>query len=1195
MVVNDKVRIAKNFQRWSMNYSNLEQFTSPTSRPDPFSNTSSEWSVNPKANGVYLHWTLPEAMRRGTQESGDARTDFPLVPNRWLVVRYSGPQNARVAKAWVVESDYVDPKDGTVPYLDRYDDKIRRTLIGRKLPLHEWQEKSETKSLFLTAIGPGDITFASYQPYVENVFSIHDQLTDVAAQDTLSYLVIGWYSDVRKDILANREEKISFADLMARLQWQVTDEKQTADTSVCHGLVYGIVWDNRDGCKEPASSMPDPENVEMAVGNTSIDALTALIHRKQGKGGDIDVQLLEAFQYGLLNKLNEPNGDKLLYQAIHRAWFGSYEGGYKWVIVKKQDTSRDSPYPNQGIDWNDSELNPDWLATLNRNQQRYDCAVRELRTSRWKLYAMWLAQGRFNHFPVDLKKNQEILRNLDPRFTEENFAAQLNPEKSGSLAKQVKDKIEILAGLQAKIPYGTTQENLEQIIAKFAVRNNLPDGYELKRTARENFYEANNPVVLLAGMAGTKTPLTLARDKALKCRFADSLISGFKINDKEITAASITDTIPSPDMKDLEKIRVAVRGLIDEFFFLDPNNATIIAEKVLNKTDPNTVTQAMAKHEKDIGQLPDMVLDTWGGQPWLPLYLLWQVEYYPIAHDSNGVENWTFDGIKYYWNGKGAKTENIILQGTTFMTPQSGFNFRKRLEDYLQKQPDLGSDALAKLESFIKQTDTWDLLSQTLEGFMDQLALRDVQSHVIPSDKTLADLIGEGNSIAPDLGARQQFQAYRSGQFIFRRLNVVDRFGRSLEVVNTDTYGYFKLVIAPEMTPTRTVIEQDPYRFIELRPRLLQPARLAFDFISNTDDSKSINLHSNTNPVCGWILPNHLDKALSCYDPSGNFLGELCVFTTAGNQKEVKWFPAPNTNKNDLDSITESFPHLGKMLNYLIKNKNGPQAFDNLLQTIDETLYVIDPLGSREDQNLPALIGRPLALVRSRLQFQLDGAALTDPSWKYVFQSKTSELANYAFPIRLGELELRNDGLIGYYIGDSYSQFNTVHMLKDSSTTPYIKRIEPGNFINLKFEDCMKFEESNAAYISMLLDPRAAVHATTDILPTLALKLPTRFIDPALANMAVTFRVGPLLSDTNIVKADIGGGAKNDETSLVMPIPARQNGKWSWLSVSGESMPVEDADANVHFSNISSELRTGYLQLVNALNTSPVANSKKES
>lgn len=54
--------------------------------------------------GVHLHWAMPDALSRGRKVSD--KTDFPTLPNRWLVSRI---RNQIIETQWVVESDYLYP------------------------------------------------------------------------------------------------------------------------------------------------------------------------------------------------------------------------------------------------------------------------------------------------------------------------------------------------------------------------------------------------------------------------------------------------------------------------------------------------------------------------------------------------------------------------------------------------------------------------------------------------------------------------------------------------------------------------------------------------------------------------------------------------------------------------------------------------------------------------------------------------------------------------------------------------------------------------------------------------------------------------------------------------------------------------------------------------------------------------------
>lgn len=117
---------------------------------------------------------------------------------------------------------------------------------------------------FLTAVGPGRPAFATFQPYNENVFSIHDDLTGVADQDTISYLVVGWQSDPDADILVGGRPIDS---ILARLGWQIIREgKHPVAGSVYCGRVLGLVWDRTGSA--PESARPAPGDIRLTIGHS---------------------------------------------------------------------------------------------------------------------------------------------------------------------------------------------------------------------------------------------------------------------------------------------------------------------------------------------------------------------------------------------------------------------------------------------------------------------------------------------------------------------------------------------------------------------------------------------------------------------------------------------------------------------------------------------------------------------------------------------------------------------------------------------------------------------------------------------------------------------------------------------------------------------------------------------------------------
>jgi len=1186
LLVNARVR-AQGFQRWSMDYANLAAYVS--AEPPAFSGDDPDWAADPLDDGVHLHWTLPTALRHGVQDPATGTTTYPKVPNRWLVVRTAGPSGVpggRTATAWVVQSDYLGA-DGTSPYVDPTAPTPTPTLIGRALPLAGWSETG-TGPLFLTAVGPGNVAFASYQPYVANVFSLHDSVTGVTEGEVLSYLVVGWYSDPSADLLAGPAATGGFAALTAALGWGVTGTG-TATTSVYHGMVRDLTWSSTATAARPTAT-------RLAVGNTSVDALTALIRLQAAQQAQpaLDPDLLEAFQYDLLRALDDPDGPALLDAKIHDAWFGSRSGGSVWEVVTvppadstQAATQEDVPVPP-----------PSWLAGLNQAQAAYDQAVRELSALRRQLYETWWKRGNAARLPA-----------YPEGLTDAHFAAALNPAQPGGIAAQVVAQTAGVAAAQAAIPWGATQADLAEAIMAYTATHPLPPGTELKRSDLPPFRAAADPVVVVAGTQANAFVDDLGTDAngLLPCRFADQVVTGLVLPGPPVTppppptatvtAATLAGRAPRVDLTNVPAVPGA---LVTEFLLLDPANAALVVLLGLDSTDPGTIAQTAAHMTAGadvVGTLPAILPPIWT-QPWAPLFFEWEVLYYPIAYaqppaqpGAAPLSPWSFDGTGYTWTGAGADTADpIVLSGRTVLTPQPAFTFKARLDAYLASNPDV---TLSDLESFITSIDGWDFLSQTLSGFNALLTRRDPTSGlapdattvIIPPSTTLATLVGPDATARPLPGATQPefgtwpssgFQPLRAGQFAFRRAAVVDRFGQSLDLVTPDTSAATAPVPAESLEPQGSyVLPGETARFVQLPPRLLQPARLAAGFVSATDDTVSLPVDGDANPVCAWIVPNYLDAALSCYDPGGAALGEVSLTVATSGQSQVTWLPAPRSGYGSIASLAPAFPHLAGFLQGVAGA--GPGAFTDLLATIDATLWSIDPPGTGDETYLSVLVGRPLALVRAALRCELAEPALTDPAWPFTFAPQPAELLTYSFPVRLGAVNLSGDGLVGYLAGSDAAHFAAV-LAPAGLTTSYVSAIAAGNFLQLSFAD------ADPTYLTLLLDPQAPVHAFTDILPVATLMVPQRFVASALGALAVTVRDGPLLTDFLTPS-----GAAVPE--VVLPRPTELNGTWSWVETDGAvatTYGITPADQAARFPSTAATLRTGWLQLSGALGPSSV-------
>jgi hypothetical protein len=76
--------------------------------------------------------------------------------------------------------------------------------------------------------------------------------------------------------------------------------------------------------------------------------------------------------------------------------------------------------------------------------------------------------------------------------------------------------------------------------------------------------------------------------------------------------------------------------------------------------------------------------------------------------------------------------------------------------------------------------------------------------------------------------------------------------------------------------------------------------------------------------------------------------------------------------------------------------------------------------------------------------------------------------------------------------------------------------------------------------LTMLVDPRGAVHASCGVLPTKAIHIPPDQYAEALRSLAITFLTAPILTT---------------QGQINLPLPAEPGYAWSWLSGSGGTPP----------------------------------------
>src|SRR6202012_3861019 len=99
------------------------------------------------------------------------------------------------------------------------------------------------------------------------------------------------------------------------------------------------------------------------------------------------------------------------------------------------------------------------------------------------------------------------------------------------------------------------------------------------------------------------------------------------------------------------------------------------------------------------------------------------------------------------------------------------------------------------------------------------------------------------------------------------------------------------------------------------------------------------------NPVCGWLLPNHVDHSVLVFGPDGTALGEVRLVVGSDGTRSGHWDPPAHSNVETMADVAAAAPRLARMIGAPALAVEG--AFDAFLDVIDATLWTTDPLGAR--------------------------------------------------------------------------------------------------------------------------------------------------------------------------------------------------------------------------------------------------------
>jgi hypothetical protein len=1206
----------------------------PSVTPMPFGTVAANALPNV---GVNLVWTLPYGLRSGATQP-DGSVAFPLVPNRWTVLRSFVPTTGSSTPqltAFVLESDFIGaPNVATSAYPDP-DQPGSTVWIGRRFDLGAWDGSDQTPTPFLRAVGPGDVAFTAAYQNLENVFALYDQPSDTAV-GAYSYVVAGWYSPISaaggftwaSDPLLDFASDSDWSTLLSSLLWQLGDgsatalaaaqqdwaawqkahpaqpgdvptiQLQLASQTMCHGAVTGLQWKG-SGQLYP-QQMSQIGQVDCAVGNNATEAIGAWLGSvlpPPASGSPSVERLVEAFQSGLITQFTD---DPVAFETSrHDAEFGTHPGDTVWTVAQPRQTgasSDDAANQSVPLDATATAL----LVSLNAAQANADGLERLIVRQQSLIYWLW-------------------------------YLVQSGPD--AKIQQGISQLQVTLATTQASRQAAATQATAlnGQLVNYLAAQPAPASQWVVKATSGLTFDGPNDPVVLIAG---TNLDDKLTKPGAfddgssnLITRFSGQTVTGLTIEyggstatlTSALVAAAValpTTTGPlPPEVTDLWLETLLLDPSADRFlaqlFFqnaappLPPPTAqqladvaTLIAAQQTLPTnaaaDPSIEAVALAAAAGISGVLPEpLSLQAWT-QPWTPLSIDWQVTWYPSPSTIGALDGWTLGEIDYEWSGTSISGSGQTYVGRTLLNPQSALGLQQQLQKFIDTSPSYGELPLyqqQELQEIVATIGQWDIITQPL-GDLAHMMLMQMPTIAGPvPDDTVATSLGAVDRYQPMV--TNPFQPIRAGHLLINRLWVVDVFGQRISAA-PDGQNVAPVIAEPLLTSAPGYPQ-----YLQLPPRLAQSSRLDFALLQADDDAIRTNSSDATSAVCGYLAPNYLDGSLTVFDAAGNNQGEVQPITI-DTGSGILWNAVPGSSAPLGAPPQQSTPdmnaHVLAIVSSLLGYGNqGVDALGDLLAVMDGTQWITDPNGAQEQGNLNALIGRPLAVVRASLALGPDGLAANDCSFAAAESFATSGIetdgfTQVVFDVRIGDLGFAQNGVVGYFLDDDYTRFYAVYGYEPVTQqltralfgggavvrAPRLNVSASGDGF-LQLDGLVPVTADGAVHhLTILASPRAAIPAISGALPTVTLMLAPGPTTAAFDNMSFTFRAGPLLTSS---------------AQLRMPLPADIRAKWSWVqrtNVTTWSMgqTIAPSDAVARIVDVPMRLQEGWLD-AGALEATP--------
>lgn len=1182
-----------------------------------------------RKRGVHLHWALPDGLLRGRQVDaagvGDA-VEFPALPDRWVVIRALLPNRRERAliHGWVI--------DATT--------KVITPLAEFDGTPAEPASETDRFSRLDAAFGGGLLWTASYTASVGR-FGFHDPLGDLDVlaavapdgfhAEAASYTVAGWWSNSAQDALGLATGTAAVDAKLAELGWHVDHEGRIELSQ--RDTRLGDYITERAGFQ----SIGEATNVTYALGKASSQSTTPFTDPQVAipvdQPGKIVVGPARLSYLSLLHGsvLGVPLGDLPPVDQRPRSGVTAAIGldiDDLFAALGGAALSGD-PAQRELAERLAAAFTGDLIEQLDHPDGLDDLADRE------HLDGFWPLPGP----PLD-SMQADVLRAEDSApvnpltIGRKGRAGQLPPSKRrGDGTPGVKG-----------IFFREGDRKPSRRAAPAEASKSSGAGSLAARTITRPAPRVFRPQAPMIGLRDARPSLRHHGDGLhdatgrLRCRYPSEVGQQYKgvLRGSDLVPTLGSGAIPPEVLRivreavlldpyaeawhaaavaagNAERERAARTRLAAEFARLYGPSATydgvgtsfVQATRInpratasgwkANATveERHLMVQVAAEASRMStfdGTTPSPVAITTWRQPWIPLWLEWQVQ----LRGGADLEGWrlgrhdleprpddaTPTTVERTFVGRSPIGRGV---GTAI---QEGIN---RWLDAERARDDAGQSTLGAadqraLADLANLRAPLDLVSASLDGVREQLLGIDYVGQVIRDPDS-------GLPVASDLPV-----PLFGGTLEVTRMRLVDAFGRTLDV-------------DPATARTTTTLEiEDRPATIRLRPRLQHTARWLFRLVdpahlSVADPLGAREAYVNqtrpelgVNPIAGYLLPDHIDEALELFTTDGDPIGQLDHDGLTG---AVRWETAPGRPlPPDAGPLADlAAPHrimaeiaigltAADVAERQLAEPPGDTPLSALLRAIDTTLWTVDTMASIGTPSIAGLVGRPVAVVRSTLRLDvLDDVAelhITHAGGASERLAAFADVGRQRFPVRLGDLARTDDSLLGFFVDDDYRHFHVVdrviaadaldsgkhraHLgLHGAEVTAETRPLDSSYIV---IEDELLLRPGDVVRLTMLMLPGGRVHLTSGILPRKALALADDWTRRGLQRIVPSVRVGPVLidpGDVRLPKVHVLGEAQ----SLI-----RRTGPLTW-----REDPIVSATSAALLPRLPHELAEGWIRV----------------